>query len=246
MLSASVDTSSYQKFLHEFVNDSTITKQSFNDNEQQEQQHFQSLVDRLDEGLTYDLKIEDHAFELEDEELSHLDADFNTSAVHEELALDEFGDIDISQLDYHSGDDSNNFEHYDDNFNHKKEFDYDNRNQQKLLESKGSNGNDHNQDIIQETTPKLKTHPHPFQTPGTRRSDTETGISTPFFTPRTTYETPQYNSHSQFSINELLKEARDECQNLRILNEKLIIAGDDYRQKVGIININCRLFGARK
>jgi hypothetical protein len=234
----SVDTSSYQKFLNEFVNDSTISKQSFNDNEQLDHLNFQNLVDRLDEGLTYDVPIDDRAFELEEDELSNLDADFNTSAVHEELALEEFGDMDISQLDSHSQDDNQNFKDYESNFNDNKEFDYDNCIHQKILASNDSNASiHHNQDINddpRETTPKLKTHHPPFQTPVGRRSDSDTGISTPFFTPRTTYETPQYNSHLQSSINELLKETRDECQNLRILNEKLIIAGDDYRQKVGI------------
>ena len=70
-------------------------------------------------------------------------------------------------------------------------------------------------------------------------------------TPRTTVSqysmdaTPRNASHmsvpssfsSAFGINNMLVEARNECQSLRALNEKLLKASEDYRQQIGYLEL---------
>lgn len=253
MLSVQGDTSSYQKFLSEFVNDSTITKQSLlesKENEHLDQNDFQQLVDRLDEGLTYDIPEEDEV-EIREEDLSHLDNDSN-SAGNADFQQDDvdFDECDLSKLD-------NDSDEENDGLCKKENSPIDSGNKYYIHELDVEQekvdrypADDHNNFFSENNKPerilpepKLNTVSPPFKTPASKIDGYS--VSTPFFTPRisdhdmtpTDNRASKYSASSQSAINEVLAEARDECHNLRVLNEKLIVASDDFRQKISYLEL---------
>jgi hypothetical protein len=102
----SIDTSSYQKFLSEFVNDSTLKPDDF-----QQEGDYQILVDKLDEGLTihHDIPEEDlPEIKLMEEELSHLEIEMDEDELdgndlHEyseqQIQIDGLDEFDLSVND---------------------------------------------------------------------------------------------------------------------------------------------------